>query len=664
VNAFLSRVADERGGVLVFVAIGLPVLLAIFAIALDVGNWFVHHRSLQNQVDAAALAGGDLFGDCFTPMGPDSAFSAMKTEAARYAGGVYNLQYGGPHGGAEGFLYNSNSYPSGAAGSDSVPSNPCTSPYTFDVKGSEQNIPLMLGALLPGSTPLAHIDAHARVELRQEQSTIGELPLAVPDVNPKTVTATFVDEATGNALTGCPNGCVFPLTNTGPVNGLNIWNGQATFPVPASGSSAGGTKIGVRIGLANAGQGCANTLGGTGFACYDNATQTIGLAVLRAYPTGVNAAQPNPPVLLGVWPSTQCSGSPFFSDYSLTGGATSCPVVIQATADFGTGGADPTPLTGSGVGATLTATVNGVTVPMSYSSGVWSSPPFSDPSALSVPQDSGPVDVSLDWAERTGKVTGKGSCSTTGGNKCTGTWSSVQRVYSGVGTNSGAIETLSLAESASNPGAPYSMPSTPSSHTVTVTVGVGGSLRLSNQVVLLRTTDASRSSAIACDGSGASIFRTDIETGCQTEYQINSADLCPDSGTAPSPADCVPLQTGDMTGPTSQGMDTRFATCPAFNWPNYNTTDPRLVQLLLTDFSYLGGHGSASVPVTGFAEFYIAGWNGKTCGSSNMAWPFSFAEKNGDIWGYFVKDVIPNGKPGPNTCDPTALTPCVPIMTR
>jgi hypothetical protein len=660
VNAFLSRAADERGGVLVFVAIGLPVLLAVFAIALDVGNWFVHHRSLQNQVDAAALAGGDLFGNCFT-MSPDNAFAAMKTEAARYAGGAFNTQYGGPYGGTEGFLYNSNSYPSGAVSSDSVPSNPCTSPYTFDVKGSEQNIPLMLGGLLPGSTPLAHIDAHARVELHQEQSTTGELPLAVPDVNPKTVTATFVDEATGNALTGCPNECVFPLTNTGSVNGLNMWSGPATFPVPSSGGSAGGTKIGVRIGLASAGQGCANTPGGPGFACYDNSTQSIGLAVLRAYPTGVNAAQPNPPVLLGVWPSTACSGSPFFSDYSLTGGATSCSVVIQATVDFGTGAADPTPLSGNGVGATLTATVNGSTVPMSYSSGVWSSAP----GALTVPQDSGPFDVSLSWAERKGNVTGV-TCSTTGANKCTGTWSSVQRVYSGDGTDSGPIQTLSLGEpSASNPGAPYSMPSTPSSHTVTVTVGVSGSLRLSSQVILLRTTDASRSSAVQCDGPGATAFRGSIIAGCQTEYQINSADLCPDSGTAPSPADCVPLETGNMTGPTSQGMDKRFATCPALNWPNYNTqTDPRLVQLLLTDFSYLGGHGSASVPVIGFAEFYVAGWHGSNCQSSNMPWPFSFAEKNGDIWGYFVKDVIPNGKPGPNTCDPNALTPCVPIMTR
>jgi Putative Flp pilus-assembly TadE/G-like len=650
-DSIRGRLGDERGSVLVFVLVGLPILLAVFAIALDVGNWFVHHRSLQNQVDAAALAGGDLFGSCFNGAGS----GPMITAANAYGGGTYNLHYGGTGNGTEPpFNYNSATTYPWQKGSDGGLGDICTS-LKFDVKGSEDNIPLIFGGLLPGSAPLAHIDANARVELRQEQSATGEFPLAVPNVNPKTVTATFVDESTGNTLSNCPNGCVFKLSPGGSVNGLSMWSGPATFPVPSSGTSAGATKIGVRIGLANAGQGCANTAGNTGYVCYDNTNTNIGLAVLRAYPTTGYATQPNAPILRGVVPATVCSGSPFFSDYSLSTGATSCAAGVQATVDFGTGAVDPTKTTGGGVGATLTATVNGTTAPMTYSAvtNLWST----TAGAFTIPQDSGPFDVSLNWSETAGTCTVKKPCS--------GTWSSVQRIYSGDATDSGSISTLSLSEpSASNPGAPYSMPSTPSSHTVTVTVGIGGTLELSNQVVLLRQTGGSRSSAIACDGSGANSFRTAIEIGCQTPYQINTKDLCPDPSPPAGAADCINTQTGDMRGPTTEGLNVRFASCPADNWPNYNPqTDPRLVQLLVTDFSYLGGNGSTSVPVVEFADFYIAGWDNSSC-NNGLAWPFPFKETNGDIWGYFVKDVTGNGVAGNNTCDPNSVSPCVAVMTR
>src|SRR6266545_7790725 len=96
---FHHLLRDERGSVLMFVVVGLPVLLAVFAIALDVGNWFVHHRALQNQVDAAALAGGGLFVNCFNGVGA----GPMQAEAAKYAGGTYKLQVGGSIAGTESF---------------------------------------------------------------------------------------------------------------------------------------------------------------------------------------------------------------------------------------------------------------------------------------------------------------------------------------------------------------------------------------------------------------------------------------------------------------------------------------------------------------------------------------------------------------------------------
>ena len=61
------RGLGERGAALVIVVVWLPVLLLVLMFVVDVGNWFVHKRHLQMQADAAALAGGAHFGDCFSP---------------------------------------------------------------------------------------------------------------------------------------------------------------------------------------------------------------------------------------------------------------------------------------------------------------------------------------------------------------------------------------------------------------------------------------------------------------------------------------------------------------------------------------------------------------------------------------------------------------------
>ena len=84
---------------------------------------------------------------------------------------------------------------------------------------------------------------------------------------------------------------------------------------------------------------------------------------------------------------------------------------------------------------------------------------------------------------------------------------------------------------------------------------------------MLRLTGGSRSSAIECDGSGAVEFRAAIINGCKTPYQLNAAGICPDP--APSPEDCAPTKTGAVAGPTLQGLDERFAACPAYHWPTY-----------------------------------------------------------------------------------------------
>jgi hypothetical protein len=180
---------------------------------------------------------------------------------------------------------------------------------------------------------------------------------------------------------------------------------------------------------------------------------------------------------------------------------------------------------------------------------------------------------------------------------------------------------------------------------------------------MLRLTGGSRTSAVACDGPGAAEFRNSIINGCKTPYQLNIADVCPDPSPPPGPADCVPTKTGTTAGPTLQGLDERFASCPPNNWPNYDVeTDPRVVKLMITDFSALGGSGTTDVPVTNFAAFYITGWTDAKCANNQ---PPPGDVKKGAIWGHFVKYVAPDpNSGGTDVCDPLAITPCIPVLVK
>ena len=62
---------------------------------LDVGNWYVHKRHLQTQVDAAALASAPQFVGCFQ-RSPPAANLAIASRALAYAGDELRLGKIGP----------------------------------------------------------------------------------------------------------------------------------------------------------------------------------------------------------------------------------------------------------------------------------------------------------------------------------------------------------------------------------------------------------------------------------------------------------------------------------------------------------------------------------------------------------------------------------------
>ena len=66
-----------------FFALLIPVLFGLGAIVMDIGNWYVHKRHLQTQVDAAVLASGTQLTTCPSDPGTDAL---IRAEALKYAG--------------------------------------------------------------------------------------------------------------------------------------------------------------------------------------------------------------------------------------------------------------------------------------------------------------------------------------------------------------------------------------------------------------------------------------------------------------------------------------------------------------------------------------------------------------------------------------------------
>jgi Putative Flp pilus-assembly TadE/G-like len=639
-----KHAADERGGIVVLFALLLPALILVLAFAIDIGNWFVHKRHLQMQADAAALAGGAHFGDCFDPAKAGSANDMIKNAATMYAGNAastYNLQVGGGSPRVT-TLFNSKTFFIGGPPADDTDiEEPCQTPHLMlDVKQTEADVPYILGSLIdwvsPGSgTLVPAINARARVQLRKATIVKGSLPLAIPDIDPRHVAVTFVNEATGARLAG-----PFDLAAGVTVGGINVFSGSGSVTIPST-SSTDGVKVGVRVGIGGQLGTCdaAAGTGGAGFTCYDYGDSSIGLVAIHG--DGANGTNTRPAPR--VWTSTQCSssGSPFFSERDVVSPATSCTAAVFAVMQ------SSGVLDNSDPKNVFTATINGATKPLTYSSadGYWSSGYVFD-----VPVDSGAFGVSLHW-----KYQGKGSFQD---------YNNVQRVYSASG-DSGPIKIVKLGEASGAVGSPYAV--APGTHTFTIDVGIAGKLSLSapTETVLLRLTGGSRTTAIACDGPGAKDFRDAIVGGCKTPYQINAAGYCPDPSPPPGPATCVPLKTGEMAGPTERALDDRFASCPPINWntPSFDPeNDPRVVKLIITDFSVFNESGSVDVPVTNFAAFYITGWTGSKCKNND---PPPFDVKKGGIWGHFFKYVAPDPySGGTEVCDPLAITPCIPVLVK
>jgi hypothetical protein len=637
IDAFVTR---EDGGIIVLAAMLLPVVLLFLSLSVDIGNWWVHKRHLQLQVDAAALAGGGLFGECFAD--PVGGSAAMQAEATRFGGGggsSYNGQVGGTNKGTITLLYQSKTYAAGSVPADDTETAlPCqTASLMFDVKGSEAGLPLLFS--IPGLANVAAINAHARVQLKQVEVQDGMLPIAVPDLRFTYVFATFVDETTGTSL-----GTV-QLQKTGTSGADQLWS--TSIPISVTIPSA---HVGVRLRLV----GGADPNGACGSLyteCYDT-DSADGVVHIRGYGTGAAPAVRNAWLLAGT-----CAPDAYFAAAPCSGG-------IQAEVDLG-----PThPLTGTGVTVEVSATVDGAGTYQLSPGGTSGLVLWTASTGLPFAAG-GPHPVALDWKweQTSGTWTGK-NCTNKNNNPCkdSGTFGPVQRAFVG-GPRSGPLKRVQVFESGVTTSGSNSF-QTATTHSLGVSIAVTGNLKIqslaTDPVVELRVT-GSQNQSVDCDPD-VSNLAGEIEQGCGPAYKINQTLACPAYNqlwALPEPWECVKMQTGGAVGQVERGMKDRILdganTCTApIDWPNYELDDPRIVPLIITPFGSFGGSGNDIVPVIDFAAFYVVGWNGDPC-------PGAYDVPKGYIAGHFIKYAAPNPSgAGKNVCNPDALTPCVAVMTR
>ncbi len=662
----LERVAhEERGAVIVTVVGFLPVAIGLAAFVIDVGNGMEHRRHLQLQADAGALAAAPEFNGCRND--PDAANEAIRQKAIEYASDK-NAQIGGEDAQSRvRAVINGTGYDA-ADYSDGGP--PCTTGFV-DVKLTEDDSPAFFGFV--GSHDYR---GHARLQIFNARVMDGLLPLAVPAPDPRKVVATFIDETTGLALKDANgNDIVAPLEPTGLENGLATWETAdadqdpiAPQPVEVPIDS---DHVGIRIALSGGSStDCAAAL----VTCYDEGSANGLLHIQGWSSTGtVDQRLPDgpqdPPLVRSVRlePGAACEDA-YFSSSSKP-----CDQIgVTAIVDFG---GNPT-----AVGGKLTATVSGKPYALTYdpTTGEWTTG-----TVVPIAADAGPIDVTLDWRETKGKVAGT-DC--TKGQGCKASFGIVQRHFSATSDRSGPIELAEVSEG----GTDHANSLEKGTHSLNIKIGIAGTLELAApnstepQYMRIAGDSGSQTQALDCNANGAGDFRWEMVLGCTALYAEHQgaapwAPCPPDVSGMAQPWQCVEVTTGDRTNNPAAALNERILgnsqpdVCPGpgelghNNWPNYPANDPRKVSVFLTRFNAFEGEGNFTVPITGFATFYITGWTSSGGGFANPCQEPGNGDEiprdAGEIVGRYIPSVeTPNEGGGQGSCTFEAINPCTAVL--
>lgn len=569
---------DERGSVLVVVAVAVPTLMVIMAMAIDFGNWWVHKRQLQNRVDAAALAAGvaygTLFKDCATS--PDATGAAITNVAKQYAGvgSSYNASVNDPAKLTVKVNATSLDTADGSAG------GPCSAHAADDVSpagtywteaGARED---RVASFFAGfGVPTPTIAARARVALMRASSASGMRPFVLADAAAVScVSATY------------PNGTVALVAGS-----TTQWSGTPSFTMPGADA-----PISIKVG-------CGSGAPSYPQSAYVTRVQTSGqqprLTNIRLQPAAGSACT---------------NGNPYF----IPRNGAPCRMTVTATVSFANpnnqfvraqvGNEDPLNLTrGSGDDWSGTFTVK--------------------PRTGIGPNGAQPVKILA-------RNTANGSYSPIG----------EARIQAGTAANQGPIANVVLENYARATGQP-----------------------LGKITVTLRGLNPNEIETINNGADcGPGNLHSEFVDGCAGPFKIKTGTGACSSAT---PLDCVGAIGGGQLSSLKNDYDDRWApgsTCTQKHWPNIPVGDPRLVSVFLTD--EISVNPSGTYPITGFAGFYVTGWDGapSRCNSQNDLRPDDATD--GAVWGHFLKLVLPsaNGTAGTEPCNPGDSAACIAVLVR
>ncbi|HSI98687.1 MAG TPA: Tad domain-containing protein [Gaiellaceae bacterium] len=358
----------ERGQVVVVFAFLLPVLMAVGAIVISLGNWFVHTQHLQAKVDAAAFAGGGVWG---FPCGPDIDENIEQT-SREYVGGHtaadgtvvtsdYNPQVGGVEADKVFVALNQSQWWDDAfADADFTdPAGSVCEAKILDVKATEADSwPLWRWLPL-----FPNLKRKARVEIQEVDGISGLLPIAVRLPQPLSAAAVFYEETTGtildakyfredNGIFGLPTGLGGWTTLPDPAEPGGSW---ASFDVAARTGVAIAVSFRAACGTPGATAPCfsisgfptVNELctqsGGQFTQCFyatgTGASQNVraGLHFIRGYPAGdVGTGRPE---LRSAWlENVSCPSNGYFNSTR-----SSCQAKLTVKVDIGSLDENPPP---------------------------------------------------------------------------------------------------------------------------------------------------------------------------------------------------------------------------------------------------------------------------------------------------------------------------------
>lgn len=629
-----ARHGNQRGQAMVLFAILLPLIMMIGSFVITVGNWWVHKRHLQTQVDAAAFAGGTEFWGCASLLDPTTANKAIKARALEYAGDflrppssidplfsgpVRNPQVQQPDDvrvvlNSATWWSQANPSTDGTGYDDTIdldgdpltPGDPCST-KSLDVKATDDEAPTLWGWLPFVASP----KTKARVEIRQVVEMSGMLPFAVPEIDPAAVVALFVNEdaPAGSAIVDWQR----LIEQDDPSLPWSEW----VTPVAEESTVINRPNTGVVIlvskndpmpGVSADLDATCNPPGGAGLIkCYGGAAPTSGISFIHGY-DGQNGTLSNPVVKsVSLYP-IGCTTPPDYSAPYFTNQG-DCSAEVRAEIDFGPGAASPP--TAAPTCAIVEASPGGT---MTWTGSYWST-------TINLPAASGRTVVDIDWwsGERPPPPPG-GGCGNKNQHPNRGTFSKVAAPYV-ADDASGPIEYLQLLAftGPGGTGTPLipanSVEYNSNTKYYSVTVGVKKPLQIippTDPPLLLRFASKSGSLNQALDCDAGIVFVDEIADGCRTRYRLNYYDWDGDgpNGTPytwqdilctayPSPSDlpppwfvpppgevapnCVAAKTGDVVA-MRQGLFERFQTnpnapagangCYENNWPQVSADIP------------------------------------------------------------------------------------------